>query len=140
MRKISKAKRSYIMSTIRSRNTRPEIIVRRCLYAKGLRYRLHKSDLPGTPDIVFARKRVVVFIHGCFWHRHAGCKHLKTPRVHASYWTAKFARNQDRDRKVLRLLKHLGWKSVVVWECETEKPQALERAVSRVLCALARKI
>ena len=106
------------MSRIRSRNTRPERIVRSILHSLGLRFRLH-TKLPGRPDIVLARHRTVVIVHGCFWHRHARCKYAYTPRSSRTFWLKKFADNTARDRRVRQQLLRLRWRIVTVWECET---------------------
>lgn len=112
--------RSERMSRIRSGNTGPEMKVRRLLHAKGYRYRLHGKALPGKPDLVFASRRKLVFVHGCFWHRHSdpSCKLSRTPKSRLDFWEAKFAANVARDAKVRSDLDSLGWKSLVVWECE----------------------
>lgn len=106
------------MSQIRSVNTGPEIIVRKQLHAAGYRYRLHVKSLPGRPDIVLPRYRTVIFVHGCFWHRHEDCRNAATPRTRPAFWQEKFAKNIERDRLVSSLLIAAGWKVEVVWECE----------------------
>ncbi len=109
------------MSGIRSRNTQPELRVRRFLHARGLRYRLHGKGIPGHPDLVFRRARTVVFVHGCFWHRHPGCRFTTTPASNAEFWQAKFATNVERDRRTEEKVVALGWRVEVVWECEGPK-------------------
>jgi DNA mismatch endonuclease (patch repair protein) len=106
------------MSRIRGKNTQPERTLRSALHKLGLRFRLHKAGLPGKPDLVFARHKTVVFVHGCFWHRHPGCNIASTPKTNKAFWMKKFARNVARDREVDALLKALGWKVLVAWECE----------------------
>ncbi|MCE9665268.1 DNA mismatch endonuclease Vsr [Halomonas sp. M5N1S17] len=106
------------MSRIRSKDTQPELVLRKVLHGLGLRYRLHGRGLPGKPDLVFPRYRVVVFIHGCFWHRHAGCKIATTPKSNTSFWVEKFEKNVARDLRVAAELESLGWRVFVVWECE----------------------
>ena len=106
------------MTAIRAKNTKPEMIVRQGLHARGLRYRLHKKGLPGTPDLVFARKRVALFVHGCFWHAHSGCRYFKLPKTNAEKWKAKLEGNRSRDERDQAALKIHGWRVLVVWECE----------------------
>lgn len=115
---VSPEVRSRMMSGIRSKNTHPEIAVRKWLHAAGYRFRLHRKDLPGTPDIVLPRFRLVIFIHGCFWHQHEGCRQATIPQTRREWWMNKFAANKDRDRKVRRALEESRWRVVVLWECE----------------------
>lgn len=117
-------KRSFNMSKIKGKNTRPEMSVRRWLWKNGYRYRLHSSDLPGKPDIVFRSKQAVIFIHGCFWHRH-GCKYSSMPKTHQDFWMSKFQHNIERDRKNLALLKSEKWEVLILWECEIKKWECL---------------
>lgn len=116
--RISKEHRSWNMSRIRNRDTKPELIVRSLLHRMGYRFRLHRKDLPGKPDIVLPKYKTVVFVHGCFWHRHQGCRFAYNPKSHADFWKLKFSTNVKRDKIARRSLRHLGWKVVVVWECE----------------------
>lgn len=118
-------KRSWVMSRIGSKDTKPEMRVRKAAHAMGLRYRLHRRDLPGRPDIVFPSRRVALFVHGCFWHRHAGCRLASTPGSNTEFWEEKFARNLDRDHRSWEKLAAAGWRTVVIWECETRNPEAL---------------
>lgn len=111
--------RSALMSRVRGGNTTPELVVRRIVHALGYRFRLHRRDLPGTPDIVLPRSRKIIFVHGCFWHRHPGCSRATTPRTRTAFWQRKFERNVERDRRNIAELQTLGWKILVVWECET---------------------
>ena len=106
------------MSAIKSRNTKPELIVRRLLHALGYRFRLHRKELPGCPDIVLPRYRTVVFVNGCFWHQHVGCKFATTPSTRSEFWRTKLLRNVERDRQNAAQLAGLGWQVIVVWECE----------------------
>ncbi len=105
------------MSSIRGRNTRPEMAVRQYLHREGFRYRLHDRSLPGTPDIVFRRHKVVIFVHGCFWHRHAGCRLAANPASNAEFWIEKLSKNVERDLRNVQELLHAGWRVVVIWEC-----------------------
>lgn len=116
--------RSALMARVRDRDTKPELFVRKALYARGYRYRLHARDLPGRPDLVFRKRRTVVFVHGCFWHRH-GCKKTTHPKSRQDYWQDKFANNVARDGRNLAQLADDGWRVFVVWECETEKDDGL---------------
>src|SRR5690348_5185571 len=114
---VDRATRSRMMSGIRGRNTKPELIVRSYLHRAGLRFRLH-ANLPGKPDLVFPKYRTVVFVHGCFWHRHAGCKYAATPSSNAAFWKRKFAENVGRDEAVRKALRKAGWRVLTVWECQ----------------------
>jgi DNA mismatch endonuclease (patch repair protein) len=122
------------MSRIRGKDTKPELALRKVLHRLGLRYRLHGAGLPGKPDLVFRRYKAVVFIHGCFWHRHAGCSIATTPKSNTSFWVEKFAKNVTRDARVTAQLEEQGWKVLVAWECELSTPgkalQAGERLAS----------
>ena len=121
------------MSQIGSKDTQPELIVRRLLTEMGLRYRLHRRDLPGKPDIVFGPRRLVLFVHGCFWHRHRGCRLASTPSANAAFWQTKFDANTARDRRNTAALKRAGWRVAVIWECETRQPERLARRLQRLL-------
>jgi len=126
---LTPEQRKWTMSRVRSKNTKPEVTVRRLLHSLGYRFRLHRDDLPGKPDIVLPKYRTAVFVHGCFWHRHVGCKRCTTPSSNYEYWTGKFARNVDRDRRNRAALEALGWNVLVVWECELRD---LERLAERL--------
>lgn len=118
---LTPEQRSRCMSQIRGKDTKPEMVVRKLTHALGFRYRLHDTSLPGKPDLVFKGKRKIIFIHGCYWHRH-DCKYGKvTPKTNVSFWNEKFEKNVKRDQKVLRELSHLGWKILTIWECQTTK-------------------
>jgi DNA mismatch endonuclease (patch repair protein) len=119
------------MSRIRSGDTTPEIAVRSILHRLGYRFRLHDRSLPGRPDIVLKRHRVVVFVHGCFWHRHYGCRFAYTPKSNVSFWTTKFAENVARDKLAIRQLRQDGWKVLVIWECRLRQPSRLQRDIER---------
>lgn len=115
---LTKVERSKRMSLIRSSNTSPELALRKALHALGLRFRLHAKDLPGKPDIVFRKRKVAIFVHGCFWHRHGGCKIANMPKSNTEFWQQKFDRNVQRDAMAKERLESLGWHVQVVWECE----------------------
>lgn len=109
--------RSRMMAGIKGKNTKPELLVRKFLHANGFRYRLHAPSLPGSPDIVLARYKTVIFVHGCFWHRHSGCKYSTCPEQNQHKWQKKFRENQERDQRQLEQLVDSGWKVIVIWEC-----------------------
>lgn len=116
---VSPAKRSQMMSGIKGKNSVPEMLVRKALFAKGHRFRLHRRDLPGTPDIAMPGRKIAIFVHGCFWHAHQGCKYAKTPSTRTEFWTAKLQGNIDRDRRAADKLAQMGWRVLNVWECAT---------------------
>ena len=122
---MSFEKRSKVMAKIRSKNTKPELKVRSMLHAMGFRFRLNRVDLPGKPDIVLPKYKTVIFVHGCFWHRHENCKYRTVPKTNEEFWQSKFIANINRDKKVKRQLQELNWTVLVVWECETENPEVL---------------
>ena len=122
---VNAARRSEIMSRIKGRNTKPELIVRRIAHGLGFRFRLHRGDLPGSPDMVFPRYRTVVFVHGCFWHRHHGCRYAYRPKSRIQFWTKKFEENVARDTRNEMALRDLGWRVLVIWECETKDKAAI---------------
>jgi len=130
---FSKEKRSAVMARVRSRDTSPEITVRSLLHRLGYRFRLHRHDLPGTPDIVMPGRRTVIFVHGCFWHQHARCAAAARPTSNCDYWNAKLDGNITRDKRCQKLLRSLGWKIIVVWECETRNLLRLEKRLRRAL-------
>ncbi|MEP7452159.1 very short patch repair endonuclease [Phyllobacterium sp. SB3] len=125
--RISPAKRSANMARIRSQNTRPEMTVRRLIHSLGYRYRLHVAQLPGRPDIVFSRKKAVIFINGCFWHQHGhpDCTKSSIPKTRHEFWNAKLQRNSERDAANYRKLDALGWTTLVIWECELNEEDSL---------------
>ena len=112
--------RSRNMSAIKSKNTKPEIKVRKVLHSMGYRFRLHSKDLPGSPDIVLPKYKTVIFVHGCFWHRHENCKYASHPKTRKEFWENKFKANVKRDKEIQEKIKNIGWQSVVIWECETK--------------------
>ncbi|MCK4131957.1 DNA mismatch endonuclease Vsr [Ralstonia pseudosolanacearum] len=120
------------MSRIRGKDTKPEMIVRRVLWAAGLRYRLHDKRLPGKPDLAFPGRRMAVFVHGCFWHCHEGCKDFRIPKTRTSWWVEKLSRNKTRDTRVAAELKNRGWQVIVIWECEVHDPQKLASLVAQI--------
>lgn len=113
-----KNKRSECMSKIRSKNTKPELVLRKALFARGFRYRVNVPNLPGKPDIVLPKYKTIIFLHGCFWHRHEGCKYAYTPKTNTKFWVDKITSNAERDKVNLQKLTVLGWNIVTVWECE----------------------
>ena len=127
---VDTKRRSEMMARIRGRDTGPELLVRRVAHRMGLRFRLHRRDLPGRPDLVFPKHRLVVFIHGCFWHRHEGCRKSSTPKSRTGFWLEKFAANVDRDARQEAALKALGWRVFIIWQCETKDEAAVERRLA----------
>jgi len=127
--------RSEVMSRVRGKDTGPEMTIRRALWAAGLRYRLHDGKLPGRPDIVFQSKRIVVLVHGCFWHGHKGCPRHRIPKSRVEWWTAKINRNMERDTEVREALAAAGWTVMVLWECEAEKPAKVAELVADIKAA-----
>jgi DNA mismatch endonuclease, patch repair protein len=121
------------MSRIRGKNTKPEMVVRRMLTAQGLRYRLHRASLPGKPDIVLGPRRLVIFVHGCFWHRHPGCREATMPSANRTFWEPKLEGNAARDRRHRTALRKLGWRVAIIWECETRQPLKLEKRLARLV-------
>lgn len=132
---VDSHRRREIMSRIKGRDTRPELVVRQIAHGLGFRFRLHRKDLPGRPDLVFPRYRAVVFVHGCFWHRHEGCRYAYQPKSRVHFWTRKFRQNVARDHRNEVDLRSLGWRVLIIWECETRNQAALER---RLLDCLVR--
>lgn len=116
-----KATRSHVMRCVRAKDTAPEIHVRRALFKAGFRYRLHQAKLPGKPDIILSKYRIVIFVNGCFWHRHLGCKHATTPASNKDYWETKFRHNMERDKETIQQLENAGWTVWIAWECEIAK-------------------
>ena len=126
MDNLAREHRSWNMSRIRSKDTKPEIHVRSMLHRMGFRFRLHRKDLPGKPDIVLPRLNTVIFVHGCYWHRHSGCKFAYEPKSRVEFWTAKFRDNVERDKRNQEALSALGWRVLVIWECQTADQSSLE--------------
>ena len=129
--------RSRIMRAVRRRDTVPEVRLRHALHRMGLRYRLHVRSLPGSPDIVFATPRVVVFVHGCYWHRHEGCRLASTPKSNADFWRVKFRDNVVRDRRIVEQLESDGWVVLVAWQCEVQA--SADAVAKRIFSAVAKR-
>lgn len=132
---LTPQERSLMMGKIKGQNTKPELVVRSLCHAMGLRFRLHRKDLPGTPDLVFPKYRLCLFVHGCFWHRHPGCKYAYTPKTKLDFWLPKLQRNMERDKEKEDALRELGWQVEVVWECETKRPELLRLRLKDILDA-----
>jgi DNA mismatch endonuclease (patch repair protein) len=133
--RLAAIRRTDQMRRIRSENTRPELRVRRTVHALGFRFRLHRTDLPGTPDLVLPRLRKVIFVHGCFWHQHTGCRLARVPKKRLDYWLSKFERNRRRDSHVSDQLLKIGWEVRVVWECQTQDVLSLKALLEDMLGA-----
>ena len=132
---VSPERRSRIMAGIKAKNTKLEMAVRRLVHGMGFRYRLHRRDLPGSPDMVFPGRRKVIFVHGCFWHRHTSCRLAYNPKSNVKFWTEKLAKNARRDAEVQRALESNGWSVLVVWECELSDGPALSARIAAFLNA-----
>jgi len=133
MDKLTPERRSANMRAIRSKGMKPELLVRRMVHALGYGFRLHRNDLPGKPDLAFIGRRKAIFVHGCFWHQHPGCREGRPPSSNQQYWTPKLRRNVERDTKALSDLAERGWKTLVVWECEITDQPKLEGRLKRFL-------
>ena len=125
--------RSAQMALVKSRNTKPELKVRSALHGAGLRYVLHNKQLPGSPDLVFPSRKIVLFVHGCFWHRHENCTAARLPKTRQEFWLPKLNGNAARDKKQASQLKKMGWKVLVIWECEIKEPKKLQALARRIL-------
>lgn len=121
---VDPATRSRMMAGIRTKDTKPEVVVRKALFGAGFRFRLHRMDLPGRPDVVLPGRKVAVFVHGCFWHAHAGCRFAKMPSTRKDFWESKLATNIERDRRAREALLSAGWRVLIVWECATRSTEA----------------
>ena len=128
---ISEERRSWNMSRIRSKNTKPEMVVRSMLHRMGFRFRLHDRKLPGNPDIVLPKYKTVIFVHGCFWHRHEGCKYACIPKTRIKFWEDKFKGNIARDKRSKSELQALGWNVIVIWECELSDSESVFNKLAR---------
>lgn len=125
--------RRRIMQSVARKNTPPEMRVRRLLHRLGYRFRIHRRDLAGTPDIVLSRHKLAIFVHGCFWHRHEGCRRATIPKTRTEFWAEKFARNTERDTRKANELRLAGWRVSVIWECETQDEEALKAQLKNLL-------
>lgn len=130
---VAPAKRSSIMAAVHSKNTSAEMAVRRIIHGLGYRYRLHVKTLPGQPDIVFPMRRKIIFVHGCFWHRHKDCKYASVPKSHVEFWSEKFSSNVARDNRVRAELRRMGWKILIVWQCQIKNPERLKEQLDGFL-------
>lgn len=137
---LDRAKRSALMSRIRGANTAPERRIRSALHRHGYRFRLHSATLPGRPDIVLPKFRTVIFVHGCFWHRHSHCKYATVPHTNCLFWRTKFRKNVSRDRRVQRALRAHGWTVIVVWECHVKSFNRLTTRVRRLVALLQTRL
>jgi DNA mismatch endonuclease (patch repair protein) len=137
--RLTPQRRSWLMSRVAAKNTSAELRVRSAAHARGLRFRVHRKDLPGTPDIVFPRWQIAVFVHGCFWHRHPNCNKATTPKSRVDFWQQKFDSNLTRDQANVADLQVMGWRSAVIWECETKSPQSLSERLDSIFGPAARK-
>lgn len=133
MDSLSKAQRSALMGRVRSKDTQPELAVRRLVHGMGYRYRLHDAKLPGKPDLVFRNRAKVIFVHGCFWHRHKGCPSTRTPKSNRKFWQNKFKDNISRDTKARKQLRRLGWAALIIWECEIGEVTRLAKRLREFL-------
>lgn len=127
---LTPSERSERMGRVRCKDTKPELTVRALAHSMGYRFRLHVAKLPGCPDLVFPRYKKVIFVHGCFWHRHPGCRNCRLPKSRVRFWKAKLERNRERDLRILRKLRRLGWGVLVIWECETNNIVRLARRIN----------
>lgn len=125
---VDKKTRSRMMANIKAKDTKPELALRRALHARAFRYKLHVRNLPGQPDLVFPKYNVALFVHGCFWHRHEGCRYTTTPSTRTEFWQSKFDANVARDREILDKLLMAGWRVATVWECRLRKREQIEEA------------
>jgi DNA mismatch endonuclease (patch repair protein) len=139
MDKLSEARRSENMRQIRSKDMAPEVAVRRMVHALGFRFRLHRRDLPGAPDLVLPRLKKVIFVHGCFWHQHSGCREGRFPGTRQDYWRPKLLRNVERDAENAKRIRALGWTSLTVWECELKDAATVRERLTRFLRPQSRR-
>jgi DNA mismatch endonuclease (patch repair protein) len=130
---LTPEQRSERMSRVRNKDTKPEMLVRRLIHRMGFRYRLHRRDLPGTPDLVFTKRGKIIFVHGCFWHRHGSCVFTRWPKSKLAFWQPKLIANHERDQANLRALRALGWRVLVLWECQLRHEEKLTRIVRQFL-------
>lgn len=135
---LTPGERSALMSKVRGKNTKPEMIVRRALHAMGVRFRLHAKELPGRPDIVMRPRKAAIFVHGCFWHSHPGCRRCRIPSTNSEFWAEKLERNRSRDQAAIAALEDGGWRVLVLWECETRPGPGLDQHLSDFLSLASR--
>jgi len=131
--RLSPTQRSAHMARIRRANTQPELLLRRLLHRLGYRFRLQLADVPGRPDVAFTARKKAIYVHGCFWHAHEGCSASRIPKTRPAFWAAKFQRNRERDKRLLEAAQSLGWRCLVVWECEIGKDLSLPRRLRTFL-------
>lgn len=136
---FSKEKRSQVMARVKSNDTKPEMLVRRFLHARGFRYGLHNKKLPGSPDIVLRRYKTVIFVHGCYWHGHEGCKYSHLPQSNTEFWEAKILRNRERDAANVEALQAKGWNVIQIWECDLKTKDRRERTLAELANLLVYK-
>ena len=134
---ISKEDRSRNMAAIKGKDTKPEMIIRKYLFSKGLRFRVHVKKLAGSPDIVLPKYKTVIFVNGCFWHGHEGCKYFHLPKSNVKFWKGKIERNIERDRESIHTLLDLGWKVICVWDCELRNKQTREKTLNNIYNSIA---
>lgn len=120
------------MAAIKGKNTKPELLVRKTIHARGLRFRLHRRDLPGKPDLVLPRFKLAIFVHGCFWHQHEDCRLANAPKSRVDYWEGKLAKNRERDRAHVMALQAMGWRVEIIWECEAKVPATLKARLDAI--------
>ena len=135
MDRFTPSQRSSIMRKVKAKNTKPEIIVRNMVYSMGFRYRLNRRNLPGSPDLVFTGRKKAIFVHGCFWHQHQGCRHSTLPSARQEYWSTKLTANRVRDERTSALLMEMGWQVLIVWECELKDQDRVKGFLSDFLNA-----
>jgi DNA mismatch endonuclease, patch repair protein len=133
MDRLTPERRSALMAKVRGKDTAPEMIVRRLLHSMGFRYRLHRRSLPGAPDIVFPSRKKVIWIHGCYWHHHGGCRLATVPKTNRKFWIAKFKKNVARDKSNANSIAALGWKSLTIWQCELKQQRTVVRRLRKFL-------
>ncbi|WP_306508838.1 MULTISPECIES: very short patch repair endonuclease [Janthinobacterium] len=137
---IDQPSRSRVMARVKGKNTGPELLVRKLVFAAGYRYRIHVKNLPGSPDLTFPRRKKVIFVHGCFWHRHEGCDLARMPKSRIDFWDSKLSGNKLRDARAVDALRQCGWDVMVVWECELRDPQNVAKAIQEFLGAPCRRV
>ncbi|SRR5579885_2206302 len=131
--RLTPERRSWLMSRVRRKNTAPELVVRHLVHGLGFRYRLHSSDLLGRPDLVFHSRRKAIFVHGCFWHHHRGCRLATVPKTNTQFWLSKFEKNRSRDSRISEALRSDGWSVLTIWQCQTRNPSKLVRQLRTFL-------